>query len=207
MPGLQKRLDEERAKDTPNSALVVDLEVAQQCICEDFGSTMQTLASLSAVGETTFELLWVLFTPKTIVFTKHNVLHEPYALRILYASYEQRDDGSTEFQIKCNLVRHDGQDFGWAIEYLSIPSFEGTRRIDALPVFPMVYHSEAEATRASLLERGRTYITLLGSECREYRGYALKEESGEIIRFYVSPASPPTLPGPSDTVRRPRGAL
>jgi hypothetical protein len=171
--------------------LIDDLSVTIQYIHDDFSSSIQSLASLTNAGEITFDLLWAIFPPKTIVFTKDNLMNEPHAMLLISNIYLKNDDGSKYLSLKCKMLRHDGQDFGWAVDYLKIQDFDGAKKVTALPSFPLSAHPEEAAVRADLVKRGRRYIQLIGPICKEYRGFALKEQEGDpdrdkIEKIYVS---------------------
>jgi hypothetical protein len=200
LPSLAKRLRSEEAKVVPNKSLINDLNSILEFIREDFGRIMASLDSLSEHDEITFDLLWALFPPNTIVYTKDNMLKEAQAYRFLSGSYEEQPDGSQLFQMRLRMISHDGQDLGWGEQYLQIGSFEGAKKVYHLATFPLSVHPEKEAAQADLIRRGRRFVDLLKTSCKEYSGTAITEDrkivikgSYKAVRFFVSFPVTPTL--------------
>ncbi|MCJ1376077.1 hypothetical protein MMC20_007315 [Loxospora ochrophaea] len=179
LPSLTARINDEEAKDTPNKGLIDDISTALEFIDEDFGNTILSLASLSEHDEITFDLLWTLFPPRTVVFTKKNEMNEPQALRFQTGSYETRQDRSEYFSLKCSMINHDGQDFGWGDHWLEINGFEGAKKTYTLSALPLSLHPEKEAMRNQLIDRGRKYIQMLEPTCREYNGTAIRSNPND----------------------------
>ena len=68
--GLAERVKTEQAKETPEVALIDELNVVLQYIAEDHAATQATLDSLSEHDKLTFDLLWAIFPPGATVYTK-----------------------------------------------------------------------------------------------------------------------------------------
>ncbi|KAF2455506.1 hypothetical protein BDY21DRAFT_66848 [Lineolata rhizophorae] len=187
LPGLAERRAEEAAKPTPDTTLLADLDIAIEYTLEDFGSDMANLRSLSEHGEITYDLVWALFPPNAIVYTAANQLHQPHALRFLKGEYVGGEE--PHYALECRMISHDGQDFGWATMDLKIRPFEGARKVYGLDAFPLESHPEAERVREMLIERGKTYVSLLKPTLKDHRGLAMKWEwtqSGDrIYKFYA----------------------
>lgn len=182
LPSLEKRLQSEEAKDVPNKSLTNDLNSVLEFIREDFGRIMASLDSLSEHDEITFDLLWALFPPNTIVYTKDNMLKEAQTYRFLSGSYEKQQDGSQIFQMRLRMIGHDGQELGWGEQNLQIGGFEGAKKVYHLATFPLSVHPEKEAARADLIRRGRRFVDLLKTNCKEYNGTAITEDRKIVIR-------------------------
>jgi hypothetical protein len=168
---LFSRKEEEKKKDEPNQSLINDIGTALRFIQEDFGGLIQHLDSLLEKGEITFDLLWTIFPPKTLVIaTNHGLTHQPQALNLTSGSYEKQENGSRYYQVNGNIITHDGEDFGYGSLTVAIDEFEGARSLTALPVFPFKYHQDHESLRKDLIARGRKFLFLIreGNVCQEY---------------------------------------
>lgn len=182
---------EEEKKETPNKSLVKDISTVLDYVQEDFGADIASLMSLSEHDEITFDLLGLLFPPKTLVFSKQNMLQEEQALEFKSGAYGQNQDGSRSFALTCQIITHDGQDFGYGEDCLSIREFEGSKKLPTLAAFPFSSHPESDKVKARLIKRGRRYIELLGQTCKDYEGTAVEEkysfpEGSKKLRFNVS---------------------
>lgn len=135
--GLEDRIAKERSRTNPNKALIEELLLACQYVSEDFGSRIETLASLMAHEEITFDLLWTLFPPRTTIYTKDNLLREEQLLTLQTSDYASRENGSRYLSLNLRMLSHDGEKFGWVDKAMEIDQFEGARKISQLKCIPL----------------------------------------------------------------------
>ena len=69
---------------------------------------------------------------------------------------------------------------------LIIREFEGTQKINRLPVFPMKYHPNPTQLRVDLVKRGRKWASLCGVYHVYYRGLGGKQTCNGYVRYNVS---------------------
>lgn len=169
-------MSEEEEKSTPNKSLINDVSIALDYVREDFGHDMASLMTLSQHSEITYPLVWTLFPPRTITFTQKNTMSEPQVLEFKNGCYEQPADRPNYFSLTCQMINHDGDDFGYGETVLEINEFEGSRKVHSLAAFPLSAHLDADNTRAQLIERGRKFVGLLGQTCKDYDGIAVEQK-------------------------------
>ncbi|KAL8636478.1 MAG: hypothetical protein Q9228_006128 [Teloschistes exilis] len=174
LSGLELRRTQETEKSLPDKIMIEHLSIAIQYVHEDFGSCIADLESLLPHKEITYGLLWTIFSPRTLVFTKKTMLGQPQVVKVRETEYINEQDG-VYVEVTCHSIAHDGQDFGTSRKSVRIPYFDGARKIEDLPCFPLKFHSQEEAVRSELVDRGRTYVSLLDAKCQEYSGAAAME--------------------------------
>ncbi|KAM3069554.1 hypothetical protein ACMFMG_005657 [Clarireedia jacksonii] len=168
---LFSKKEEEKNKNEPNQNLINDIGTALRFLQEDFGSVMQNLDSLLEKKEITFDLLWTIFPPRTLIIAPlHGLTNQPQAMVLKSESYERRENGAKFYSVTGDIITHDGEDFGYGALSMEIDEFEGARSLTALQVFPLRYHQNQEAVRKDLIARGRKYLSLIrkGNVCQEY---------------------------------------
>jgi hypothetical protein len=197
---LKERVQREEAKEKPNKALIDEVNVALQFVAEDYGSTMDSLASLAVHSEITFDLLWTLFPPNTTVYTKANLLHEHQVLKLKMGEYGSCSNGSKFFSLELKFISHDGAKIGWAETTLKIDQFEGAKKVHNLVCFPLVQHPERKGIETQLSQRGKRYLELQQATYQEYTGAAIVEDRTVIVNegykkvtIHVRPSIRPTL--------------
>ncbi|KAJ6601315.1 P-loop containing nucleoside triphosphate hydrolase protein [Mycena vulgaris] len=173
-PGLVKRLEAEEAKPEPDSTLIADISTALQFIEEDYAETIGDFRLL-ARNEISYELLWVIFPPNTLVYRYHTYTEQGQILLARTFEYSRREDGSFYADIACDVINNDGSSFGLARESIELNSFRGARRIQDLILFPVEYHSDKEGVCAHALARGKKFVGLEEHTYREISGAAMKE--------------------------------
>lgn len=153
---------------------------------KNYQSTLAQIDNLTSHGEITFDLLYAILVPRTVITTRCTETGEPRALNLLSATWSD-----TCYTLYCQGVEGAAADddagtadiepanatpsFGLYQICLHIAVFKGTRRINTLSAFPIEYHSDAEAIRARLVRRGRKWAVLNGIHHVAYRGLATDE--------------------------------
>lgn len=149
----------------------------------------QYLRSLESTNEEsiiTFETLWTLFPPGTLIYgrpfqgqdqvfvVKSNIKPWP---RI---RGRRRDDVS--WSLLCWVYDWDGKSFHRMCLRLEIEPFEGHKPVTWLPYYPLDFHPDRESIRNGLIERGKKYRKLCtakeGSRMFTYKGQAIMGKKG-----------------------------
>ncbi|KAL8718385.1 MAG: hypothetical protein Q9225_004477 [Loekoesia sp. 1 TL-2023] len=174
LPGLESRRQQEERKAQPDATTIEHLSTAIQFVYEDFGSRIADLESLLEHRQITYELLWAIFPLRTLVFTKETLLEQPQIMRIIETEYHKGQDGIF-FDMGCQIIAHDGEDFGTSYQEIRIPIFDGAREVEDLTAFPLSFHRKEGALRNELINRGKKYIKFLDPVCQAYDGTAAME--------------------------------
>ncbi|KAH7078251.1 P-loop containing nucleoside triphosphate hydrolase protein [Paraphoma chrysanthemicola] len=183
--GLTDRVKAEEAKQSPNKAVVDELGVALQYISEDYASTQASLTSLAEHDEITFDLLWALFPPNSIVYTKSNLLREPQILKLQKGEFGQLPSGARYYALNLQYLSHDGEKLGWAPKTIQIGQFDGAKKVYNLLVVPLDHLPEKEKVCAELTQRGKRYLELLNAPrgtYQEYVGAAIAENRDVVVQ-------------------------
>lgn len=185
-------------------------------IRSEYAETFEELNSLLAHDEITFDLLWALLKPRTILYTPCPVTGSPRALRVRSVEICQRvtpgvppvpgGDGPRFWAVDAEYIEYNaafssagGQPkFGYAqLLHLEVPMFAGTEKITSLPFYPMAYYPGAEELEARLVERGKRWAGLQGIHHLFYDGLGFKWDPQErkYKKQTVRSAIPFTLRG------------
>ncbi|PAV22548.1 AAA family ATPase [Pyrrhoderma noxium] len=157
--GLKKKLDEERSAPCPDESLILDLHAAIQYTEEDEGGNMEDFVRLTSHQEITFDLLWALISPNSLVYHFHQFTEQDQVLLARSVDYNQRRDSTRYALIDFDVLSSDGVSFGYARDYLEIDEFEGSRKIQDLAVFPLKFHKDYNKIQAHAIERGKKIVT------------------------------------------------
>jgi len=115
-----------------------------------------------------FQNLWMAFKPRTILCRK--------GIDILCRLREMRKMKPFQqpeyWQVDAEMIAYDGKNFKFATNKIVIAKYDGYRPLTELEVFPLEYHEDQKAVRATLLERGKKYTTLFGIHHCTYNGIA-----------------------------------
>jgi hypothetical protein len=193
---LIDRLAQEREKEssTQDDTLITDLETALFFVEEEHGGAISDMSTLLPAEECTWDLLWALLRPSSLVYHYHKYTQEPCILLFRRAEKKMRSDGTFYWRVDCDVMADSGIRFGLARypERIEIDKFEGARKIRDLAVVPLHFTGREVELRNDLKERGRRYAALKESYW-EISGLAVREERNQkwqTQRFSFSVSKP-----------------
>jgi hypothetical protein len=153
------------------------LDLLIKHIKEAYASTTQRLAPLLHNGEITYDLLWALFKPNSVIYTTCPGTRKPRCIK--YDFGEEKTVNDTEFfHIDGRCWDFNGEMLGETNLEAGITKFRGAKRINTLALFPLEYHSDKDKVKAELTKCGRKFISLKGTHHLQYKGIAFQMEKG-----------------------------
>ncbi|KAJ4390715.1 hypothetical protein N0V93_004313 [Gnomoniopsis smithogilvyi] len=178
--------DEEAGNRARHAKLLDDL------LSEEFSEVEEAMTDMKKNGVITFQHMWTLYAPNTLIFSRQD--NQDRALRLQTSHYGVDRTLQPVFWLTGVYIDFDGQNFGTQKMNISIPNFEGTKRISSLDAFPIDLHEENEQIKMKLVERGARVEALAGSYFRSYNGvgwrigvYGNKEKHTVKGRVIIDP--------------------
>ena len=129
-------------------------------INDDFGQIIRSLEYYTACDYITYELLEFFIPPNTLVYHYHSSTEQHQVLLARSGSYEETGLGARYYEILCDIVTFDGEDFGLADTTLTIKKFPGAQKIQDLDVYPFQFHPNYENLYSILINRGRRFADM-----------------------------------------------
>jgi hypothetical protein len=158
----------------------------------EYATTIRKINDLVPHGQITFDLLWAILLPHSILFTTCETTNEPRAVRLRDLKKESHWLDGESWQLSCDYVDAIGDSpsprpqFEWADVSLKIQNFDGVVNITQLSLYPIKFHPNGDEVRANLIARGRRWIDWNGFHHVHYSGVACKRENNGITRLTVS---------------------
>ena len=196
-----------------DTAVLASLRVFLSYIRENYRESLSRIASFTKHGEITFELLYAVLIPGSIILHRCPVTRETLAMRLVLATRVERKCGpcyllsligleasATDVKTEGLIAdiggeeddgarRSKGPRFGYGATRIILDYFEGVQEIHSLSAFPIQYHPEAAQVRAMLVSRGRRWADLAGVHHVQYYGMGIQRERGQgelrLRRFAV----------------------
>ena len=163
------------------------LKVLVKYLDTDYAETKKTLYPLLESNMITFEYLWALFKPNTIVYTStYGNQDEPRAFKVEYATKEYSFMRGEWYCIEGRYLEYDGKSFGMGGMEVNVESFKGARKITSLACYPLKYHRGTDTIRTDLIERGRKFVALKGMNYRFHRGMAFFKKKRSVIKVNIN---------------------
>ena len=136
-------------------------------------------------GVITFDTVWMIFEPGTIVYTFKSGQH--CAAKFNNGNYGSNQCGRF-YSLNCQIVDWDGENFGLGAENCTIWEWEGTKRITKLSAYPLEYQPNLQNVKDDLTARGRAFEELSGYHYKYYQGIAIGQGPWGPIKYNVSNA-------------------
>ena len=174
---LQKKLEELKAAQEPDEDLIADLALTVDFARNDFAVTTANLEHLLAAKEITFDLLWAIFPPNSLVYRYHELIEQDQILQLRTIEMA-KVRGRRIWELSCTIIADDGVKFGIASEpfWMTIFDFSGSRSLTDLPIYPLKYHSRADEVRRAVLSRGARFAQLSQPRVMETSGPSMFEK-------------------------------
>lgn len=162
------------------------LRVMVKYLDKDYAETKKTLYPMLDNNLITFDLMWALYKPNTLAYcSTYGDQNEPRAFKIDYANKESHLLRGTWFNVVGRYLEYDGKAFGLGTLVTEVESFHGARKISSLECYPLQYHREAEKLTAQLIERGKDFVSLQGSNYRYHSGMAYTKRKKQVIKINI----------------------
>lgn len=120
---------------------------------QTYAALSQHLDGLLQYGEITYNLLWALFKPNTIIYTMCKGTEKPQYVKHRISEEKHSLLGSY-YNLDYQYVDIDGDRLGKVSIKLQIPKFSGIRKIATLASFPLHDYPNEAQMKANLIECG-----------------------------------------------------
>ncbi|KAG6054423.1 hypothetical protein E4U17_003792 [Claviceps sp. LM77 group G4] len=176
----QRRLDNKR----------MELKVLIKYLDKDYAKVKKSLYPMLDSGIISFEYLWALWKPNTLVFSgTYGQTEDPRVFKLDMAARRSSPFQGDFYVVEGKYLEFDGKRFGLGSITEEIADFHGTRKISSLPFYPLSYHKDEPKMRQMLIERGKKFVSLGGIYLKEYSGLAyMKRKKGAVMKFHLQPS-------------------
>lgn len=166
---------------------VAHLKVLIKFLDTDYERTKNTLYPLLKANMITYDLLWALFKPNTIIYTPtYGNTEEPRAFKVEYATKETNFQRERWYNIGGRYLDYDSKSFGLGTMNVEVSCFKGARKVTSLPCYPLEYNHEAKQVRETLIERGKKFVTLKGMNYQFHQGMAFFRKKQAVVKVNVN---------------------
>ncbi|OAG37067.1 hypothetical protein AYO21_08715 [Fonsecaea monophora] len=160
------------------------LKLFRDTLFEELENAIAAKIDLVKNEVVTFEYLWTIFEPQTLVYSMSDGKECVFKLNSSSRVTDSRR-GLELLQLEVWSVDWDGDKFGQHVTYLSNYEFPGTTPITSLQAYPLKFHPEKEQLMLRLVARGKLFERLAGYHYKAYRGVALGYGRCGMIRHNV----------------------
>ncbi|KAJ5609517.1 hypothetical protein N7528_010084 [Penicillium herquei] len=156
------------------------VDLLHEIIFKEIESDLSEKDDLVKNGVITADMLSAIFEPGDYVFSV--LAGHPRVFLFKNSKFNRFG----HFEVECQYIDYDGEKFGYCDHVFEIPFFVGTLPITALPVFPIVYHKDADGIRGRLIARGKVWESYKGYHFKQYEGLAYGGYFGQLMEYQVT---------------------
>jgi len=160
------------------------------CLSADYKSTITTINRLKAHGEITFEHLYAILVPRSILIARCAITGLPRLFQL--SSFTMTAvDGIPVYQLVCESVDLVDRPMtqtvgvGRVQTIILLKFFRGTVKIDTLDAFPLQYHPDQANLRETIIQRGKKWVGLIGIHHKQYSGIAALKCGDKLLKHNV----------------------
>ncbi|KAK7064773.1 AAA family ATPase [Favolaschia claudopus] len=153
---------------------LVHLNILLDFIETQFASTIDSVDNLRPGNLVTYNTLWTLFRPGTIIHAKLHGYDRAFKVNS-YNMVKDEDHNRNGFWVRGTFMDYDGKNFGKRVEALRTIPFAGSRAIPTLFVAPLDMRIRKEEIRTALTARGVRFQSMRGQCHGEYVGVGIEE--------------------------------
>ncbi|RPD62803.1 P-loop containing nucleoside triphosphate hydrolase protein [Lentinus tigrinus ALCF2SS1-6] len=183
-----------RSRTEEEERVLASLRVLLDWVRRNYRQTLARISSLVSHGEITFDLLYAILLPGTIIVRRCPTTRETRAMRLLKSVKLTNSCGQQYYGLDCegleemvdededadnsigwsdeDLAARTGARFGYVESRATVHYFNGVEKICTLSAFPMQFHPDPEGLTAILLARARKWASLSGIHHMQCRGMA-----------------------------------
>ncbi|GKT44370.1 ATPase family AAA domain-containing protein 3A [Colletotrichum spaethianum] len=163
------------------------LKVLLKYLDKDYAHVKKSLYPMLENGLITFELLWALFKPNTLVYTTtYGSPDEPRVFKVEQAEKLSSMTKGEFYWVDGKYLEFDGKQFGYGTLCEEVPEFRGARKINSLSAFSLDFHKDKVAIKAALIDRGKKFVQLGGVHYRSHQGLAYYKKKKAVIKVNIN---------------------
>ncbi|KAI1485452.1 hypothetical protein F5X96DRAFT_332167 [Biscogniauxia mediterranea] len=163
------------------------LKVLVKYLDKDYAQIKKSLYPMLDNGLITFDLLWALWKPNTLVYTTmYGSVDQPRAFKVELGEKHFSVLRGEFYYIEGKYFEYDGKQFGFGSMSQEIPDFRGARKITSLACYPLKYHKNESQLRKDLIERGKKFVGLGGVHYKSHQGMAYYKKKKAIIKMNIN---------------------
>ena len=160
------------------------LQLFHDVIYEELKNAIAAKVDLVKNGVITFDYLWTIFEPQTLVYGVSDGKESVFKLEYTQKCTDSRR-GLEFLSLNVWSCDWDGTKFGKHHSSLDNYEFQGTTPITSLSAYPLEFHPQKEALIQRLILRGKLFEQYAGYHYMAYRGVCLGYGRCGMIRHNV----------------------
>ena len=153
-----------------DSVILEHMKLLQDVVSGEIQPHLEKREELLVNGLVTFDYLWALFEPDTVIYSQSD--GQDRLFKLVSSSYRKLGE-TVMFSLTCRYIDCDGFTFGYVTTSLTLNDFDGIKPISELSIMPIKLHSRTDELWDKLQKRGKCFVGLNGFYYKSYSGLSI----------------------------------
>ena len=161
---------QQQIREENDAAILEHMKLLQDIVSGEIQPHLEKKKELRDNGLVTFDYLWALFEPDTMIYKQSD--GQDRLFKLVSSSYRNRGE-TVMFSLTCRYIDCDGDAFGYVATSLAVNYFDGIKPISELSTMPISLHSRPGEIWGKLQKRGESFVGLNGFHYKSYSGLSI----------------------------------
>ena len=184
-------LEKKKSRTEQENNMLVSVNLLNSTIASDYRVTLNTIERLTSHGEITFDLLYAILVPRSLMVTKCAITGLPRLFEL--TSWTRTTiDSKPVYQLMLQSVdlvdrpQSHSVVVGKVQTIVYLMYVRGAVKISTLDAYPLQYHPNPDMLKDALLKRGKKWVSLIGVHHKQYDGLAALKTGEKLLKHNVS---------------------
>ncbi|KAF8882735.1 P-loop containing nucleoside triphosphate hydrolase protein [Gymnopilus junonius] len=183
-------LEAKKGRTEQEKNMLISVNLLNSTIASDYRLTLATIERLTAHGEITFDLLYAILVPRSLMVTKCAITGLPRLFE-LTSWIRTAVEGKPVYQLTLQSVDLVDRPLTHSVVVGKVQTIVylrpvgGTVKINTLDAYPLKFHADPEGLKESLLKRGKKWVSLIGVHHKQFDGLAAIKSQDKLLKHNV----------------------
>ncbi|KAM0797757.1 P-loop containing nucleoside triphosphate hydrolase protein [Usnea florida] len=161
---------QQQIKNENDAVILEHMKLLQDIVSGEIQPHLEKRKELQQNGLITFDYLWALFEPDTVIYKQSD--GQDRLFKLVSSGYSKLGE-TVMFSLTCRYIDCNGDTFGYVTTSLTLNQFDGIKPISELSIMPIKLHSRPNDIWAKLEKRGKCFVGLNGFHYKSYSGLSI----------------------------------
>ncbi|KDR69962.1 hypothetical protein GALMADRAFT_255287 [Galerina marginata CBS 339.88] len=183
-------LEAKKRRTEEENNMLLSVNLLTSTIASDYRVTLATIDRLTSHGEITFDLLYSILVPRSLMVTRCAITGLPRLFE-LTSWIRTAVEGKPVYQLSLQSVDLVDRPVthsvvvGRVYTTVYIRPMRGTVKINTMDAYPLKFHADPEGLKETILKRGKKWVSLIGVHHNQFDGIAALKAGDKLLKHNV----------------------
>jgi len=183
-------LEAKKNRSEEDNHILSSVNLLNSTIASDYRVTLTKINRLTSHGEITFDTLYAILVPKSLMVTRCAITGLPRLFELV-SWVRTALEGKPLYQLTLQSIDLVDRPLTHSVTVgristtVHIKPIRGVVKITSLDAYPLEFHPDPEGLKENILERGKKWVSLIGVHHKQFNGIAGLGGGGKILKHNV----------------------